>query len=469
MLSSIKSRVAVFYTAVLISVLAVLGVSLYLSLYKIVFDAVDAGILSRAKALATLVSNEQDEIGFKFSDDIMWEYNFSKANSFFQIRTADGRTIEKSASLEGYQLPWNGKGDPQPFQTIRLKGIPVRLVNLIIQGDEDHSDEAGKPENQRLIIQCAESIQEQSDLLLHYKHVLALAILIIMFISTSGGLLIAAKALSPIGEISRTIDRISEANLAERVAVENIPKELKILAASFNRTLDSLEKSFLRQRQFIADASHELKTPLSVIISQSEITLRKERTSSEYRNALSSILHTSTRMSGLVRRLLAAASLRADKAELTMEDIDLGSVLHESVKLLRPVSYQNGIEMRTSIPGSLFIRGNREALLEVLVNIIDNAIKYNIPQGHVHVSLDKVGNWAVTTVQDSGIGIPAQDMKKVFDRFYRVDKSRSGKTGGSGLGLSIADEIVKLHGGRIELSSQVGIGTEVSVSLMSIG
>lgn len=286
-----------------------------------------------------------------------------------------------------------------------------------------------------------------------------------MIISASGGFLIAKKALNPIKDISKTIDRISESNLSERITIENIPEELRVLASSFNRTFNSLERSFNRQRQFAADASHELRTPLSVVLSQSEIILRKDRTTGEYENALAAIKESAMMMSQIIQKLLTLARLSTDKVELKMEDIDLNEIIRESVKILSPLAEQKGISINISADGQSVIFGDKAALLDLFVNIIDNAIKYNVPEGKVDISVGKETGFIVTEIRDTGIGIPESDLDKVFDRFYRVDKSRSKEIGGSGLGLSISHEIVKLYGGRIDIESRIGSGTIVSVYL----
>ena len=465
MFPSIKGRVAAFNAIVLLLVLTVLGVLLYTSLQKIVYDALDNSLLTKAKALGTLVGKDKNEVEFDFSDEVMWEYSSPSSKSFFQIRRADGAILEKSASLGDSVLPWRGGKASPRFQTISLKGAPTRLVNLEIDEDVDDLREANRPAKPWLIIQCAENMQAQVSLLHDYRFVLIVALVGIMLVSAAGGRLIAAKALAPIEEMSETAGRISETNLAERLSVEKIPSELKVLAMSFNRTFDRLEKAFQRQRQFMADASHELKTPLSVIQSQSEITLRKERTAAEYRAALSAVLDAGKRMSDLVRKFLTIASFSTEKAQFELHSIDAAQTVEEAVKLLKPIAEQAGIRLTASVPGPAFIRGNKETLLEALVNVIDNAVKYNHPQGYVSVSLSRNGGWVVTTVEDSGTGIPEDDLNKVFDRFYRVDKSRSRQAGGSGLGLSIANEVIELHGGRIELGSQLGVGTTVFLYL----
>lgn len=441
MLSSIKARVIAFYMVVLFLTLSALGVFLYFSLHKIVYNSIDSGLLSRVKALATLVTENDNETEFKFSDDVMWEYNSPKSKSFFQIRRFDGTTLEKSASLRDSELLFQA-GKDQTFDTIYLNGSPVRLINFHLHN---------------LIIQCAEDIQRQINLLKNYRIVLSVSILAVMVISASGGFLIAKKALTPIKEISETIDRISESNLSERVTEKSIPSELKGLAASFNRTFDSLENALNRQKQFAADASHELRTPLSVIISQGEIALRKERNAGDYKDALTAIVETARMMSEIVQKLLTIARLGTDKFELKMEDINIGDIVHESVKLLRPLAEQRDIAINISAAETFTFHGDHAALLELFTNLIDNAIKYNIPQGKIDISIGKEMDFIVTEIRDTGIGISEGDLDRVFDRFYRVDKSRSKESGGIGLGLSICEEIVKLHGGTIEIKSKVGV------------
>ncbi len=462
MFPSIKARIIVFYSAVLFVTLSALGISLYFSLSKIVYDSIDSSLLSRAKALATLVNNDHNEMEFEFSDEVMWEYNSPKAKSFFQIRRSDGTTLEKSASLKDSELPFSRKGIQTDFETIFLNGAPARLVNFHAP---DENENTAKSKGHSLIIQCAEDMRSQINLLNRYRIVLSISILSIMVISASGGFFIAKKALTPVKEISETIDRISESNLSERITVEKIPRELRVLASSFNRTFDTLERAFNRQRQFAADASHELRTPLSVILSQSEIILRKERSSEEYKNALTAIMEATRMMSEIIRKLLTLARLGADKVDLKIENINLSEIIREPVKLLTPLADRKGISINISAGGQYVIRGDREALLELFVNIIDNAIKYNIPQGRIDISIKKEKAFVVTEIIDTGIGIPEEDLGKVFDRFYRVDKSRSKESGGSGLGLSICNEIVKLHEGRMEIKSRLGSGTVVSIYL----
>jgi heavy metal sensor kinase len=460
MFSSIKAKVVLFYMVVLFVILSALGIVLDFSLNRIVYDSIDSSLLSKAKALATLIKEKGDETEFNFSDEVMWEYNSPQSRSFFQIGRVDGTIIEKSESVGSIELPFSPHERETTFQSIHFKGKSVRMVNFYVPAEEGHSQQG-----HGLIIQCAEAISDQINLLKTYRIVLSLSVAGIMIVSSFGGFLIARKALTPVKEISQAIDRVSESNLSERITSDSIPEELKVLTSSFNRTFDRLERSFNRQKQFVSDASHELRTPLSVILSQSEILLRKERSAEEYKNGLTAILDASKLMSEIVQKLLTLARLGTDKAELKIENMDLAEIIHEGVELLKPLATEKRITINMSGDERHVVSGDRAALLELFINLIDNAIKYNLPRGRIDISTRKEKEFIVAELRDTGIGIPEKDLGRVFDRFYRVDKSRSKEIGGIGLGLSICNEIAKLHGGRIEIKSKLGYGTTVSVYL----
>ena len=449
MLSSIKAKIIIFYLIVLFVSLSVLGISLYFGLKKIVYNSIDSSLQSKAEALATLIKEDEEEMDFKFSDEIMWEYSSPKSKSYFQIRRFNGTTIEKSASLKNSELPFKPEKDIT-FYTIYLNGLPVRLINFPLHN---------------IIIQCAEDMQKEINLLKSYKIHLSLSIFALMVISALGGFLIAKKALNPVKEISATIDRISETNLSERVNIKDIPDELKQLATSFNRTFDRLEKAFNRQKQFIANASHELKTPLSVILTQGEVVLRRQRSAEEYEKAIKTIIATAKMMSQIVQKLLVLARLNTDKIELKFENIDLAEITRESVKLLKPLAEQKSIKINVSGDEKPTVFGDKALLLELFTNLIDNAVKYNVSQGEINILFKEEKDFVVTEIRDTGIGIPEKDLDKVFERFYRVDNVCAKEVGGLGLGLSICKEIVNLHGGKIEIKSRIGEGTTVSVYL----
>jgi heavy metal sensor kinase len=465
MLSSIKAKIILYYIAVLFVVLSILGIFLYFSLDKIVYKSLDAGLLARAKAIASLIDVDSEEIDFNLSNEIMWEYRSPRSGSFFQVRQPDGTTMAKSTSLGRMELPSPRNNDSTLIITTRLGGRPVRLINFRY-GPGVGRENAENRLMPGFVVQCGEDIRDQLDLLEDFRTILAGAVLSVMIVSALGGFVIAKKALAPVVGFSQTIDEISEQDLTRRVSPQSVPRELKILATSFNRTFSRLEEAFNRQKQFAADASHELRTPLSVILSQGEISLRKKRTAEEYRSSLDAVVHAARTMSSTVHKLLALTRLSADKIELKIETINLKALIGDVVKLLKPLAEQKEIEIEIShMPASLVVQGDRENLLELFTNVLDNAIKYNIPRGSVHISARKETDFIICEVIDTGIGIPRDALDKVFDRFYRVDHSRIKEIEGSGLGLSICREIARLHGGKIEIESKEGKETILLVYL----
>lgn len=475
MFSSIKARVIIFYMAILFMILPALGVFLYLSLDKIIYNSIDSGLLSRAKALATLTSSENGKARFIFSDEIMKEYDSIRSNNFFEIRHFDGAIIAKSRSLKKLELPLFPNQNQISYHTIYMNDMSVRVVNFYFVDSGEDAHEKKGPEVQQgdagFIIQCGVDTDKQEDILNNYGFILIISIFSIIMISAVGAFLIAKKALSPIKEISDIIKGFSESNLSERVNSRNVPKELQELAVSFNNTFEKLEKSFNRQKQLVGDVSHELRTSLSVILSQSEIILRKKRSDDEYKKALISIKDAAEMMSEIVAKLLALARLSNEEIKLKMEPVNVNDLINKAVKTVNPVAALKGVSI--NLPVRVYdlpvISGDRAALLELAVNILENAIKYNVPKGKINITIDKKGQFFIIRIQDTGIGISCKDIDKVFDRFYRADTSRSKEVGGIGLGLSICREIVRLHGGRIEIKSTVGVGTTVSICMKENG
>jgi len=461
MLSSIKARIVLFYLVILLVTLSAMGALLYFSLHRIVHASIDSSLLSRAKALATLIREDDRETEFQFSDDVMWEYSSPKSTNYFQIRRVDGATIEKSASLGDAELPLHPVAGPAAFQTILLKGRMVRTVDFPVPKEGEI-----KSPGHNIVIQCAENIDDRITLLNAFGIVLVVSVLFIMILSASGGFFIAKKAMKPIRDISGTIDRISETNLSERIDEAHIPDELKNIASSFNRAFGSLERAFGRQRQFVSDASHELKTRSRSSSPTGRSALRKDKgIPGITKSPIAAMMEAARMMSLIIEKLLKLARFSSDRFTLQMEDVRLDGIIDRSLKLLRPLAGEKGIAIAMPAGEKYTVRGDSEALLETFVNILDNAIKYNVPGGRIAISMRKDGGFIVTEIADTGIGIPETDLEKVFDRFYRVDKSRSRQSGGIGLGLSISGEIVRLHEGRIKIKSKDNEGTVVSVYL----
>jgi two-component system, OmpR family, sensor kinase len=286
----------------------------------------------------------------------------------------------------------------------------------------------------------------------------------VMLFGLAGGWWLATRAIRPIEDISATAVKIAAGDLSQRINVADTDSELGRLAGILNSTFARLEAAFAHQARFTSDASHELRTPVSVILSQTQSALSRERAASEYREALEACQRAAQRMRALTESLLELARLDAGQEPMEREPFDLSQVARECVEFVRPLAAQRGIELRCELP-AVPCYGDAERIIQVVTNLLTNAIQFNHDQGQVRVSVRAENGGAILTVSDTGEGIPADDLPHVFERFYRVDKSRSRAQNRTGLGLAISKAIIEAHGGNIEAFSRPGSGSTFTVRL----
>jgi heavy metal sensor kinase len=270
--------------------------------------------------------------------------------------------------------------------------------------------------------------------------------------------------LKPVEQIARTAREIEESDLSRRIEVRS-EDELGRLASTLNQMIGRLERAFGRQRQFTADASHELRTPLAVIQAESTLALRKERTEIDYRKSLELVSREAAHMSALVDKLLFLARSDTGKEQLNLEAVNLKELVNDLASEIAPLCQEKRLECKLDPLENQVVQGDKVELKQLFFNLLDNAIRYTPSGGIVSVSVERKGDTAVVAIRDSGIGIPEEHIPHIFERFYRVDEARSRAEGGTGLGLSICQHIAQVHGGRIEVESQVGQGSTFSVFL----
>ncbi len=258
---------------------------------------------------------------------------------------------------------------------------------------------------------------------------------------------------------------ISAADLSRRIDVDETESELGALAATLNETFDRLEAAWQRQVSFTADASHELRTPVSVIHSQAEHALARPRSVEEYRESLEACLRAAKRMKSLVESLLVLARCDAGRLDLARERVDLAETARQGAALLEPLAQERRVALETALAPAV-VQADAARLAQVVTNLVANAIRYNKEGGKVVLRTAVEGGDAVLSVSDTGIGIPEEDRPHVFARFYRADAARSNENGGgTGLGLAICRSIVEAHGGSIAFTSPPGEGTTFTVRL----
>lgn len=287
---------------------------------------------------------------------------------------------------------------------------------------------------------------------------------VVLAASLAGGWFLAGRTLAPIAEITRAAESISASNLSRRVNLAATRTELGRLAAVINGAFDRLAEALRRQADFTADASHELRTPLAVLVARAELCLRRPRDAEHYRETIEAMLQTARQMERTVASLLALARCDAPACRPAHEIVDLGALIDEVIRALAPLAETRGVVLRPDARPAA-VRGDREELRRLVVNLVHNAIEYNRPDGRVEITVRIDGDWVELSVADTGQGIPPSHLPYVFERFYRVDTARARDRGGAGLGLAIARAVALEHGGTITASSVPGEGSVFTVRL----
>jgi len=302
---------------------------------------------------------------------------------------------------------------------------------------------------------------------LHELHLIALTLTgvgvgILLLGLTVGGRLVS-QALKPIEAISATAAKISAGDLAQRINVAEAESELGQLAAVLNSTFARLETAFAQQKQFAADAAHELRTPVAVMLTQTQTALNRERSAPEYRDTVAACQRAAQRMRRLIESLLALARFEAGQEILRRQSFDLAQTVAECADLVQPLAAERGVKI-TVESRPLQITGDAERLAQVVTNLLTNGIQFNQPGGEVRAQLETNNGLAVLTVSDTGQGIAAENLPRGFGRFFRAEHARTGAAN-AGLGLAICQAIVAAHGGTIDVASVAGAGTTFTVRL----
>ena len=285
----------------------------------------------------------------------------------------------------------------------------------------------------------------------------------ILLVGLAGGWWLVSRAILPISSISATAIKISAGDLSQRINVAEAESELGQLAAVLNSTFARLETAFAQQKQFAADAAHELRTPVSVLLTQTQTALTRERDAASYKQTVEACQRAAQRMRKLIESLLALARFDAGQEVLNRLRFDFSKTVGGCAELVQSLADERGVKMFVEAE-PLELTGDSERLAQVVTNLLTNAIQYNQPDGEVRVKLASQNGLAVLTVTDTGQGIAAENLPRVFGRFFRADTSRTG-AGNAGLGLAISKAIVEAHGGAIEVASEVGKGSTFTVRL----
>ena len=314
------------------------------------------------------------------------------------------------------------------------------------------------------VVQVGISLENMMKTLRRFDLIMAAVFPLGLLLAGGGGWLLARRALRPVDRMTQAVRRITSEHLQERLPETGTGDELDRLAGTLNEMLARLEDSFHQIRQFSADASHELQTPLTILRGEIEVALRSARSPQEYQQVLHSSLEEIERISRLVGGLLLLARADAGVLRLDLQPVDLTELTLEVTSRLQRLATDKSVALHCNVSAPVFIPADKEHLQRLLLNLIDNAIKYTQGGGSVTLSLDTDDTQVRLSIADTGIGLSPAEQEQIFTRFFRSAEAKS-QGGGAGLGLCIAQSIAAAHGGTIELASTPGQGSVFTLVL----
>ncbi len=452
---SIRVRIVLWFVAVLAVILAVFSAGIYFFLSKDLNDNLDDSLRSRAGVLLNVVAVPDGRPtltgllpGDDASDRETYARTFDQAGNVVfdtssKVGTLPVDSVTLDAALAGRSI----------FQTIEEPALRVHMVPIRRDGAIVGALEVG---------QSRDDVLDTLGILLY---VTGIAYPVTLIGATAGGLFLASRALSPIDRLTRQAQRISAENLDEHLNLTLPDDEVGRLARTFDAMLARLADAFARQRRFTADASHELRTPLTVLKGQLDVALNRQRDATAYRQVLVTANNEVDHMIRLVGGLLTMARTDANEVSITKERIDLGGLVYSAVEQVRPTAEAAGVNLNLATGPAITLNADEDLLLQLLLNLFDNALKHTSAGGNIDVGWQAEGDHVLLFVSDTGTGIAQEHLPFLFDRFYRVERERGRSDGGAGLGLAICQWIVQVHGGSIGVTSEPEIGSRFEVQL----
>lgn len=445
--ASLRVRLTVWNAAFVMATIAVLGVALYMLLSQALLRRVDGMLdFEFQEAAERLDQGEPAEV--------MTESPAAFHETYFL------RILDQNGRIEAQSPRWIGQAEP--VRSVGPDDRTSRHSDVLLPGVGRCRMVAGSAKGR--VIQIATSMHTYEEDLAALQGVLWAILPAGLVFSTLGGYWLAGRALAPVGGITEAARRISAANLGERIEVAHEDDELGRLATTLNAMLDRIDQAFVAARRFTADAAHELKTPLASLRAEAEVALIIPRSADEYREALRSVVEEAERLSRLAERLLLLSAEDAG-VDLPRRFFRLDETIREAAGHASDAAHRARVALRLEEIPDMVVAGDRDLLRQAFDNLIENALKYTPAGGSVRVHGRRDDHRAVIEVADTGLGIPAEALPRIFDRFYRLDASRSRRTGGTGLGLSIVRAVVERHGGTAEAESTPGKGSTFRVIL----
>jgi len=466
---SIRWRMQVWHGLVLLAVLVGFGTTAYWLVRDIHFRRVDQELQRRLAVVAAAVRpglplrnvNGRLLPAVQFFAEQQALFGGAEGAKFYYLLwLPDGGILSASTNAPANIPPPDREGTLVQGQ-LRTRGTLREISMSRPLGAGLGPRGLGGPRMVSALVGCS-TVPEWAELR-RFGWLLAAAGAGVLALGLAVGWWLSARAIRPLAQISAAARSISEGNLAERINPSETDSELGQLAVVLNRTFDRLQAAMARQIQFTEDASHELRTPLAVLLSQTQTALKRERPAEEYREALAASQRAAQRMARLTESLMLLARLDGG-GELSFQPVALDQVVRDVAQLLTPLAAEKDIRVQTDLAPAQCL-GDEEQLHQLVTNLLGNALRYNRPGGSASLRLSVESETCVLRVADTGPGIAAEHLPRIFDRFYRADEARSRASGGTGLGLAIATAVAQAHGGTIQVASEVNVGTTFTVRL----
>jgi heavy metal sensor kinase len=473
MFRSVRIRLTLWYIAAMTVVLVILAATTYILLRQDIVRRADANATELADSFLATVNAEVGDSSTSPSFETaiaaaISEHRFRDV--VYAVLGPDGKLVATSQSGSQSELPPD-LASAAVSASLPLPGPAAQSFRSIRVGNYHYRSYVRHfsiAHNSATLI-VLQSLRPQNEFQENLARTFLIAIPLAILLAGAGGYLMARRSLSPVVAMSTQASRIGSDTLNERLVVRNPRDELGQLAASFNELLDRLNQSFERQRRFVADASHELRTPIAILCGEAEVALRQQqRTGQEYRESLQILQEEAIRLKHIVEDLFTLARADAGQHPLAIQEFYLDELAAECSRNVRTLASAKEIAVSFESQGELPIHADESLLRRMLLNLLDNAIKYTPRGGTVSLRCGSDNGWYRLDLTDSGQGVPEELQSRIFERFFRVDKARrrgESDSGGAGLGLSIASWIASTHGGTIELTRTRSPGSTFTVLL----
>ncbi len=459
--TSIRVRLTIWYGGGLALIMLLFATALYVVMARALEDQVDRSL--EEAAVAASRSLEEHRFGpFLLLDDLAQAFpELALIDKFFQIFGPQGQVTLQSANIKTRNIPLSQTALQSSlqghavFETVRFHDeIPIRLLSYPVRHGQTLVN----------ILRVGTSLQPEKEMLARLVFVLLIGSPLAVVVSVLGGWFLAGRALRPVDDITLTAQRIAGGDLTQRIETTS-KDEIGRLANTFNNMIGRLEASIRQIRQFSADASHELRTPLTITKGETELALRKPRSAEVYREALESNLEEIDRMSRIVEELMFLSRTDLGEVHVASDPVQLDTLVQEIHMQAMVLGKEQRISTTLGQVEPLRVSGDEWRLRELILNLVDNAVKYSLPRGTVELELTQYRGMARVTIQDHGIGMTPEEQRLIFDRFYRTDAARAHAQKGTGLGLSICKWIAEAHHGTIEVVSTFGQGSCFTITL----